>query len=136
MSSNHDRRQFFKRAITLTAGVAALPLMSSCAGTTRTGSAMKPMAAKAAAPQSMAKEHIVEIQSFQYAPKALNVKAGDTVTWVNRDSAPHTATAADGTWDTGSIAQGGRKSMVMTAGMVASYYCVFHPNMRGTATVS
>jgi plastocyanin len=37
--------------------------------------------------------HQVEIRSFAFAPPRLEVHAGDTVEFTNRDFAPHTAVA-------------------------------------------
>ncbi|MCR9214682.1 MAG: plasmid stabilization protein [Proteobacteria bacterium] len=77
-------------------------------------------------------EHLIEIQRFKFVPDILSVRPGDTVTWINRDIAPHTATAADKSWDTGDIKKGDRKSVLVTNGFTAAYFCRFHPVMRAT----
>ena len=41
----------------------------------------------------------------RYEPALITVKKGESVTWVNKDPFPHTATAA-GTFDSKSIAAG------------------------------
>src|SRR3954447_3752369 len=38
----------------------------------------------------------VTIQNFAFSPATIDINAGDTVTWTNRDSAPHTATGNGG----------------------------------------
>ena len=76
-----------------------------------------------------ATEHVVEIKDSQFTPLDLKVKSGDTIIWVNLDIVPHTATAKDGTWDTGLIATNERKSIVVVAEMNPDYYCRFHPVM-------
>lgn len=38
----------------------------------------------------------VEIVDFAYDPDPVTIQAGGKVIWINRDSAPHTATADDG----------------------------------------
>ena len=48
----------------------------------------------------------VTIDDFAFGPAELSVAAGTTVTFVNNDTAPHTATADDESWDTGEIAAG------------------------------
>ena len=48
----------------------------------------------------------VEISDFKFAPEAITVEAGDTVTWTSSDDAPHTATADDGSFDTGDLDKG------------------------------
>jgi plastocyanin len=45
--------------------------------------------------QSPPSEHVVTIHRFKFLPSELEITAGDTVVWENRDSAPHTATAQD-----------------------------------------
>ena len=135
LNMNSSRRHFIRRAITLAVGSAAVPLLSSCAS--YSGGASAGNAAKPAAKASTAgKEHIIEIQSFQFSTKTLAVTPGDIVTWINRDSAPHTATATDSSWDTGLIAQGERKSVTMASGMAADYFCRFHPIMKAKVSVT
>src|SRR3712207_1707277 len=48
----------------------------------------------------------VDIRDFAYEPATVEVKAGGTVEWTNADSAPHTATADDDSFDTGSLDKG------------------------------
>ena len=58
-----------------------------------------------AARAAVAKNHMVEIRGFKFVPDTLAVAPGDTITWTNRDLAPHTATSVDEGWDTGEIGQ-------------------------------
>jgi plastocyanin len=48
----------------------------------------------------------VSIQGFAFHPGSMTVNVGDTVTWTNQDSAQHTATANDGSFDTGTLRRG------------------------------
>ncbi|HYW09100.1 MAG TPA: cupredoxin family copper-binding protein [Longimicrobium sp.] len=77
-----------------------------------------------------AKSHSVSIQGFQYQPAALTVAVGDTVVWINGDVVPHTATAADRAWDSGSIAGKASGRVVMEKAGTHRYVCAFHPNMK------
>ena len=77
-------------------------------------------------------EHIVEIRAFKFAPDVQPVMAGDRITWVNRDIVPHTATASDKSWDTGTIPKGGSKTVTITHGMSVEYFCRFHPMMKAS----
>src|SRR3954454_19402763 len=52
----------------------------------------------------------VEIVNFEYGPDPVQVQAGGKVIWSNQDSVPHTATADDGSFDTGTIEEGKLKS--------------------------
>lgn len=81
------------------------------------------------------RRHVVEIRGFEYHPASLEVAAGDTVVWVNHDMVPHTATAADGGWDSGSIAAGESWERVAAAEGGGEYACTFHPGMTGRLAV-
>jgi plastocyanin len=78
------------------------------------------------------KTHDVVIKSFKFDPMHITVKVDDTIRWTNEDLAPHTATATEGGWDTGEIAKGDDRSVVVSEGMDTNYFCAFHPHMKGT----
>lgn len=82
-----------------------------------------------------AQTHIVEISGMAFTPSALDVAVGDTVTWINRDVVPHTATAENGAWDSGSLGQGEEWSLVVKASGPVDYRCAFHPRMTGVVSV-
>src|SRR5581483_5866904 len=48
----------------------------------------------------------VSIIDFAFQPAALTINAGDTVTWANNGSVPHTTTSLDGLWDSGLLNPG------------------------------
>jgi plastocyanin len=79
--------------------------------------------------------HAVTIQNFAFSPASLTINVGDTVTWTNMDSATHTATATDGSFDTGNIAQGESGSITFDTAGTFNYICSIHPNMTGTIVV-
>ena len=76
----------------------------------------------------------VEISGFAFSPASITVKVGDSVTWTNKDSAPHTVTAADGSFDSGSLAQNASFSFTFQKAGTYTYRCTIHPTMP-TATV-
>jgi plastocyanin len=78
----------------------------------------------------------VTIQGFAFHPGAITVSVGDTVTWANHDSADHTATASDGSFDTGTLGRGQSGSHTFTRAGTFSYVCSIHPNMHGTVVVT
>ena len=80
-------------------------------------------------------QHMVEIHKFKFSPDRLTVQAGDTITWINMDVVPHTATADDESWDTGKIKKGERKRVVVGDNFRGSYFCRYHRTMSGTITV-
>jgi hypothetical protein len=66
----------------------------------------------------------------------VTVHVGDTITWTNQDVAPHTATASDGSFDTGNISQGKSGSHTFDTAGTFAYICSIHPSMKGTVTVA
>lgn len=81
---------------------------------------------------SQRREHSVVISQFSYTPHVLEVSAGDAITWKNEDIVPHTATADDLSWDTGEIASGESKTLIVTEGFKSNYYCAYHPMMKAS----
>jgi plastocyanin len=77
----------------------------------------------------------VEIVEFTYQPDPVVVAVGGKVTWQNEDSAPHTATADDGSFDTGTLDKGKRKSETFKEAGTFPYFCEIHPTMHGTVEV-
>jgi plastocyanin len=77
----------------------------------------------------------VEIVEFTYEPDPVTIEEGGKVTWINRDAAPHTATADDGSFDTGTLAEGKLKSETFKKPGEYAYFCEIHPSMRGTVKV-
>jgi plastocyanin len=77
----------------------------------------------------------VEIVEFTYEPDPVTIEEGGKVIWINRDSAPHTATADDGTFDTGTLEEGKLGSESFKEPGSYPYFCEIHPSMRGTVEV-
>ena len=77
----------------------------------------------------------VTIANFAFGPASLSVAAGTTVTWTNNDSAAHTATADDGSFDSSSIAPGATFSQSFDTAGTFAYHCSIHPNMTATIEV-
>lgn len=70
----------------------------------------------------------ITISNFEFAPEVLEVKVGDTITVDNKDSAEHTVTARDKSFDTGRFASGTKTFTVTKAGRF-EYVCDVHPFM-------
>ena len=82
-----------------------------------------------------AKSEKVEIVEFTYQPDPVVVQVGGKVIWQNQDTAPHTATADDDSWDTGTIEKGKIGSETFKEPGTFAYFCEIHPDMRGTVEV-
>jgi len=79
--------------------------------------------------------HVVSMQIAGFEPRTLSVKTGDRITWVNKDLFPHTATADNKTFDSGSVAPDGSWTFVAAKPGMYTYTCAFHPTMKGTIQV-
>jgi len=77
----------------------------------------------------------VSIVNFAYDPNPTTVAVGDTVTWTNNDGVPHTVTANDGSFQSGTLQPGASFSFTFTAPGSFDYHCEFHANMSGQVVV-
>ncbi len=82
-----------------------------------------------------AKSEKVDIVEFTYQPDPVVVQVGGKVIWQNQDAAPHTATADDDSFDTGTIEKGKIGSETFKEPGTVAYFCEIHPDMRGTVEV-
>lgn len=77
----------------------------------------------------------VLVQYFAFRPDAITVPVGTTVRFTNRDEEYHTATADDGTFDTGRIDRNQYGEVLLDLPGSYPYFCQPHPYMRGTINV-
>jgi plastocyanin len=103
------------------------------------GFALANHASGSSSPRSTAtvpgKAAAVTIKNYAFAPQTLTVKAGTRITWTNRDSTAHTATADQGSLDTGTINPAQSKTIDFQRPGTYTYHCAFHAFMTGTITV-
>ena len=84
----------------------------------------------------------VLIVAFTYQPSAVTVPRGQAVTWINLDTAPHTASYPVGCvkkckWTTPAFGFGGSSAVtVKLRPGTYSYYCKIHPFMVAKLTVT
>ena len=83
-----------------------------------------------------ARKNTIEIKDFAFNPPTLIVKAGETITWINRDDEPHTV-ASVGKKFQKSSALDTDQQFTITAGAPGTYeyFCSVHPKMTGTIVV-
>ena len=113
----------------LAAALACSALMlGGCGGDTASSTS-------AAGSSSPASATSVAISNFSFAPPALQVSVGQTVTWSNRDGSTHTVTSVDGKFDTGTIAPGASGMVTFRTVGTFRYRCNIHQFMMGTVTV-
>ena len=76
-----------------------------------------------------------------YDPSSVTISAGGTVTFVNSDTAPHTATSGnatdgpDGVWDSSLIMIDMSYSVTLDSPGTYDYFCMVHPWMQGIVIV-
>ena len=80
---------------------------------------------------ALAADHAVAIQGMKFVPANIEVAVGDTITFTNMDAAPHTATANDGSFDTGRLGKGDSAQVTIAAAGTFDYICKIHPAMKG-----
>jgi plastocyanin len=108
-------------------------LLASAAMAATASAAVAATLATAAAAHAVT--HTVTIENMQFNPSALTVKRGERVVWVNKDLFPHTVTADNKSFDSGSIAANASWSYVARRKGEYAYSCTFHPTMHGKLTV-
>ena len=74
--------------------------------------------------------------SNSYSPNPIEVDVGQTITWVNDDFVIHTATSADGIFDSNIMQRGQTFSYTFDTLGEYPYYCDLHPKMVGTVRVT
>jgi LPXTG-motif cell wall-anchored protein len=77
----------------------------------------------------------VTIADFSFTPGSITITQGDTVTWVNNGPTPHSATANDGSFNTGILKAGQSASHTFSQAGTFSYFCQPHPFMKATVVV-
>jgi plastocyanin len=78
---------------------------------------------------------VVTIEGSSFSPEVAIVKAGGEVIWKNKDNAPHTITADDGSFDSGTLAQGSEYRRKFTTPGTVKYSCDIHAYMSGKIEV-
>jgi plastocyanin len=120
------------KAAIATVGVTAAIAFAGCGGADSSSTTSSGSASTAAAAETT---DAVEISDFKYAPATVTVDAGTQLTWTNSDEAAHTATADDGSFDTGDLDRGDSKGVLLDEPGTYTYFCRFHPFMKATVEV-
>lgn len=87
-----------------------------------------------------AQETSVSIIDNDFDPSQIEISAGDTVTWTNSGTSPHTVTASDGSFGSGNLNPGETYNETFATAGTFAYYCEYHgtqegEGMAGTITV-
>ena len=85
--------------------------------------------------QSGGHEYTVAINNMSFDPTPSNLKVGDTIVWVNRDTVLHSVTARDHSFDLRLNPGQSARLTLQKAGRIP-FDCLFHTTMRGTLVVA
>ena len=78
----------------------------------------------------------VTIRQYCFGPTILRVAPGETVTWINKDAAPHTVVGANAVWgDFSTLKRKARVTYRFVRSGVYPYVCTYHPGMVGAVVV-
>ena len=78
-------------------------------------------------------QHTVKIKGFAFNPESITIDRGDSVAWINQDSAAHTVTGSE--FNSGSLSRDETYTRTFDQTGEFPYICSFHPYMRGNVTV-
>ena len=76
---------------------------------------------------------LVNIEGFTFNPGTITVSAGDSVEWINMDSAPHRIKLS--TEESDNLLRGGVYQTVFNVPGTYDYECGIHSSMKGTVIV-
>jgi len=125
-------------AVILTIALAACAPAASSGPTASPagGGATATPAGGGATPTAVAGGSDVTIQNFAFNPASLTVKVGATVTWTQKDSAPHFVKWDDGTEAGPTMASGDVYRRTFDKAGTFTYVCGIHATMKGSITVT
>jgi amicyanin len=113
-----------------------------CAGNSNSkdggpGMAVAEAPAATSEPQPREVSNQIVIDNFTFNPPKLTITAGTTVTWINRDDVPHTATSTSKPrrFDSRTLDTDDQFSYTFTAPGTYDYFCAVHPKMTGQIVV-
>ncbi|GHE69356.1 hypothetical protein GCM10014715_24030 [Streptomyces spiralis] len=88
-------------------------------------------------PAHAATSYRVVMSGYAFSPRSLTITAGDTVTWVNQDQAPHNVKTTSGPESIHSplLSKGGSWSHTFTTPGSYGYVCTVHPGMSAQLVV-
>ena len=77
----------------------------------------------------------IVIDNLTYGPPPAHLRVGEKLVWVNHDILRHSATADDKSFDV-DLQPGKQGQIVAKTPGVYSYFCKYHPGMKGKLTVT
>ena len=125
------QRRWIRRGMSLVVGVwtlAAVALVPGLASASGGGGCGRPVTDE--------RGTTVPIRNYCFTPTILRVQPGASVTWINRDGAPHTVLGANGSWGAYEALKRGKDvTYRFTRAGVYPYVCTYHAGMVGAVVV-
>jgi plastocyanin len=81
------------------------------------------------------RQWVVTIEAMRFAPAVLEVGAGDTVVWKNKDPLPHNVVADNKSFHSTDIPADGSWTLRHAKAGAYPYACTLHPGMHATIVV-
>ena len=85
----------------------------------------------AAAPRT----HVMVIDKMKFGAAPAGLRAGDRITWINRDLFRHTATSKEGGFNV-DLKPGARATVIVRSAGAIAVICRYHPGMSTTLKVA
>lgn len=82
-----------------------------------------------------AKPVAIDVDNFKFGIVSLEIAAGTTVTWTNRDDVPHTVVSLTKVFKSPALDTGEQFSYTFKDAGTYEYYCSMHPRMTGKIVV-
>jgi plastocyanin len=82
--------------------------------------------------------NVVVMRNIAFNPQTIHAKVGQTITWINRDDAPHNVTYSSGPRfaSSATFTNGESFRLKLTKAGTIRYMCTVHPGMNGTIVVA
>jgi len=123
-----------KKILVLFAAIIMMFVVSGCSSTSpaKTTAASVATNTETQGTTALASNSIL-IENHAFNPGVLTIKAGDSVTWTNKDSVSHSVVFAD--FESGLLKKGDSFTHVFDTAGSFKYNCGPHPDMTGTIEV-
>lgn len=79
--------------------------------------------------------HTIVIEAMQFSPQVLEVKAGDTIEWINKDAFPHNATTVAKGFKSKPLPPNAHWKFTAREKGSFAYTCTLHPMMTARLIV-
>lgn len=108
-------------------------MVGSITVTGAAAAAPAPTSPAPAAPAPAPAEAVVSMRDFEFVEREIRVRAGTRVIWRNDGTKQHSATAVDGSFDTGLYGSGEERAQTFDTPGTYLYYCVLHAPADGSS---